>query len=176
MNTKQMFADSLESLLKQKNLDDIQVSEIVEGTFLSRKTFYRHFQDKYDLAAWYFSQLFEASFGCITSGQDWREALLKYLDLYEDRAGVLINAYKSRDINGLRNIDISYTRRTYENYLILKGADLGSEAMQFAIEIASRGGTDMVIEWLLGGRKMDKVKLVDYLKQTLPYDILKYID
>lgn len=48
--------------------------------------------------------------------------------------------------------------------------------MHFAIDIASRGGTDMVIEWLLGGMKMEKQKLVSLLQQTLPKDILRYID
>jgi hypothetical protein len=48
--------------------------------------------------------------------------------------------------------------------------------MRFAIDIAARGGTDMVIEWLLNGMKMEKSKLVCLLKQTLPNDILIYID
>jgi hypothetical protein len=34
----------------------------------------------------------------------------------------------------------------------------------------------MVIEWLLGGMKMEKGKLVLLLKRTLPADILSYID
>lgn len=34
-------------------------------------------------------------------------------------------------------------------YLTIKGADINSEIMRFAIDIASRGGTDVVIEWLL---------------------------
>ena len=46
MNSKEILAESLEKLLMKKNLDDIQVSEIVSGTSLSRKTFYRHFKDK----------------------------------------------------------------------------------------------------------------------------------
>jgi len=176
MNTKQILAESLEKLLLKKNLDDIQVSEIVAGTLLSRKTFYRHFKDKYDLANWYFAQFYEASFGRITDGLTWEEALLRYLDIYQDKHSVLKNAYASRDINGLRNYDIAVTRRTYEKYLALKGADITSETMHFAIEIASRGGTDMVIEWLLNGMKMEKSRLVCLLKTTLPSDILKYID
>lgn len=176
MNSKEIFAEALEKLLTKKNLDDIQVSEIVKGTTLSRKTFYRHYKDKYDLASWYFAQFYEASFGQITDGISWEDALLRYLHLYEEKSCILKNAYASSDINGLRSYDISITRKTYEKYLILKGADIESEVMQFAIDIASRGGTDMVIEWLIGGMKMDKHKLVLLLKRTLPNDILKYID
>lgn len=176
MTSKMLLAESLEKLLLKKNLDDIQVSEIVAGTTLSRKTFYRHFKDKYDLANWYFAQFYDVSFGRITEGLTWAEALLCYLEIYQEKSSVLKNAYASRDINGLRSYDIAITRQTYEKYLILKGADIHSETMRFAIEIASRGGTDMVIEWLLGGMKMEKSKLVLLLKQTLPKDILNYIE
>jgi AcrR family transcriptional regulator len=171
-----MLAESLEKLLRKKNLDNIQVSEIVAGTSLSRKTFYRHFKDKYDLANWYFAQFYEASFGCITEGLTWEEALMHYLEIYQQKYSVLKNAYASRDINGLRSYDIAITRKTYEKYLTIRGADINSETMRFAIDIASRGGTDMVIEWLLSGMKMEKDKLAWLLKQTLPNDILKYID
>ncbi|MCD2493567.1 TetR/AcrR family transcriptional regulator [Lacrimispora sp. NSJ-141] len=176
MNSKQIFAESLEALLKKKNLDDIQVCEIVAGTHLSRRTFYRHFDDKYDLAGWYFAQFFEKSFGSITNGASWEDALSSYLSLYKDKVAILKNAYESHDVNGLRNIDIAFTKKTYETYLLQNGADTQSEIMQFAIDIASRGGTDMVIEWLMGGMKIEKEKLISLLKQTLPPVILRYLD
>ncbi|MPW25864.1 TetR family transcriptional regulator [Alkalibaculum sp. M08DMB] len=176
MNTKNIFAESLERLLKKNNLDDIQVSEIVSATSLSRKTFYRHFRDKYDLTSWYFSQFYEDSFGRITDNLNWEEALLRYLEIFEDKYHILKNAYESRDTNGLRNFDINVTRITYEKYLFSRSVDITSEIMQFAIDIASRGGTDMVIEWLHSGMKMDKKKLVELLKRTLPIDILKHIN
>lgn len=176
MDTKDKFAESLEKILVQKNLDEIQVSEIVSGTSLSRKTFYRHFRDKYDLSSWYFSQFFEDSFGRITDNLEWDEGLLRYLDIYQGKYNILKNAYASRDVNGLRDYDIQVTRKTYEKYLTTRGIDVTSEKMQFAIDIASRGGTDMVIEWLLNGMKMDKKRLVDLLKETLPKEILKHIE
>lgn len=176
MDSKKILAESLEKLLMKKNLDDIQVSEIVAGTSLSRKTFYRHFKDKYDLASWYFAQFYESSFGRIIDGFMWEEALLSYLNIYQEKYNVLKNAYESHDINGLRGYDIAVTKKTYEKYLTMKGADINSEIIRFAIEIASRGGTDMVIEWMLSGMKMEKTRLVSLLKQTLPKDILKYID
>lgn len=176
MNSKEILAKSMEKLLLKKKLDDIQVSEIVRGTSLSRKTFYRHFIDKYDLANWYFAQFYEASFGRITDDLTWEDALLFYLDIFQDKYSILKHAYASRDINNLRDYDIAITKKTYEKYLTVKGADIHSERMRFAIDIASRGGTDMIIEWLLSGMKMEKAKLVYLLKQTLPNDILKYME
>ena len=87
--------------------------------------------------------------------------------------GIISREFK---INGLRNYNIQVTRRTYEKYLVSKGVDITTETIQFAIDIAARGGTDMVIEWLLSGMKMDKKKLVELLKRTLPTDIANHID
>ncbi len=176
MNTKEKLAESLENLLQKKNLDDIQVGDIAAGALLSRKTFYRHFKDKYDLASWYFSQFYESSFGRITDDLDWEDALLAYLDTYQKKSGILKNAYASRDVNSLRSYDIAVTRKTYEKFLADKGADIHSEIMAFAINIAARGGTDIVIEWLLTGMRMEKGQLVYFLKRTLPKDILKYME
>jgi len=175
MNSKEAFRRSLEKLLRKKKLDDIHVSEIVAGSSFSRKTFYRYFHDKYDLANWYFAQFFESSFGRIIGGVDWEDALLRYLDIYEEKSSILKNAYSSHDINSLHSYDIAVTRKTYEKYLLLKGADIDSPNMQFAIEIASRGGTEMIIEWLFKGMNMDKKQLISLIKQTLPNDILNYI-
>ncbi|WP_350343139.1 TetR/AcrR family transcriptional regulator C-terminal domain-containing protein [Proteinivorax tanatarense] len=176
MNTKNRLAKSLEKLLQKKNLDDIRVSEIVADSSLSRKTFYRHFKDKYALASWYFIQIYSKSFDRITEDLSWEEALLRYLDIYQGKSIILQNAYKSRDINGLRNYDIAVTKKTYQKYLKSKGADINDDTMKFAIEIACRGGTDMISQWLVNGMKIDKEQLVQLIKQTLPNDILRYID
>ena len=48
--------------------------------------------------------------------------------------------------------------------------------MQFAIEIAARGGTDMIIEWLVRGMPEDKAELQTLIKRTLPNDLLKFLE
>ena len=101
--------------------------------------------------------------------------MLAHLDFYKAKHRVLKNAYTTHDINGLRQFDVSITRRTYEIYLRQHGADLADEELQFAIEFAARGGTDMVIEWLLSGMKLPPQRLVKLLKQTLPQKLLQYI-
>lgn len=176
MDSEKMLAESLERLLHKKKLDDIQVSEIVAGTPLSRKTFYRHFKDKYDLANWNFTQYFEATISRANADLSWEEGLLRFLEVCQEKAVTLKNAYSSRDVNCLRNHDIVMTRKFYEEYLSKRGADIHSEVMRFAIDIAVHGGTDMVIQWLIGGMKMDQKKFMQLIKRTLPNDILKYIN
>ncbi|MCD7893129.1 MAG: TetR/AcrR family transcriptional regulator [Erysipelotrichaceae bacterium] len=48
------FSQSLNQLLEITSFEDITTLQIIENTNLSRSTFYRYFDDKYDLLTYYF--------------------------------------------------------------------------------------------------------------------------
>ena len=136
---RRKILNALEEELTGRDLDDIQISELVKAAGVSRKTFYRHFMDKYDLVNQYFSGFFHDTFEQITFGADWDSALLRYLEVCECKSDILRHAYSSRDANCLHQYDIDLTRGTYEKYLRAKGADIDTGEMRFAVEIASPG-------------------------------------
>lgn len=49
---KKAFSDALEELMLKKDLVDITINEIIERAGMSRTTFYRYFQDKFELSRW----------------------------------------------------------------------------------------------------------------------------
>ena len=107
-------------------------------------------------------------------GAGLEEALTQCLKIYRQKRSVLKHAYESRDINGLKNHDIEITRRIYETFLKQRGADIRSEIMWFSIEIAVRGGSDMVIQWMLGNMDLPAEKMARLICETLPEEIKKY--
>ena len=171
---RKKMSEAIEYLLGRKSLDDIPVSEIVEKAGISRRTFYRHFCDKYELVNWYYDEFYEESFGSIVMGAGLEEALVQCLRIYWQKRNVLKHAYESRDINGLKNHDIQITRRIYETFLKQRGADIRSEIMWFSIEMAVRGGSDMVIQWMLGNIELPAEKMARLICETLPEAIKKY--
>lgn len=52
--TKKAISDSFKKILKEKPFEKISVGEICEDCGLTRKSFYYHFRDKYDLVSWIF--------------------------------------------------------------------------------------------------------------------------
>ncbi|MCI8935140.1 MAG: TetR family transcriptional regulator, partial [Clostridiaceae bacterium] len=50
--TKRQLSVSLQKLLVQNQLDKITIQDLVNEAQVSRKTFYYHFQDIYDLLEW----------------------------------------------------------------------------------------------------------------------------
>ena len=50
---KYRLADAMKSCMKKAPVEKITVKEITEECGVTRQTFYRNFQDKYDLINWY---------------------------------------------------------------------------------------------------------------------------
>lgn len=47
--THKLLIDALRSLLEEKDFEDIHVKDICELAMVHRTTFYKHFEDKYQL-------------------------------------------------------------------------------------------------------------------------------
>ena len=67
--TKYKLAESVKECMKTAPVDKITVKNIVEGCGVTRQTFYRNFQDKYDLINWYFDKILIESFEHMGEGQ-----------------------------------------------------------------------------------------------------------
>lgn len=73
-STKIMIADALIQLLDKKSYQNISVNEICNSCKISKRTFYNHFRDKYDVVCFIWLQLFESS---------WKRADGEYCELRE---------------------------------------------------------------------------------------------
>ena len=56
--TKKVFSEALQTLLDKSSLAEIRVSDICSTCNLSKRTFYYHFKDKYDLAVYLAEMLY----------------------------------------------------------------------------------------------------------------------
>lgn len=60
--TKRALADAMKELMMDHPLPKINIGDIVERCNLSRKSFYYHFKDKYDLVNWIYYTEFVSNF------------------------------------------------------------------------------------------------------------------
>lgn len=59
---KYRLVDAMKCCMKKAPVEKITVKEIVRECGKTRQTFYRNFQDKYDLINWYFDKILLESF------------------------------------------------------------------------------------------------------------------
>lgn len=83
--TKRALAAALRDVMEQKPFSKINVSDICEKCDMSRKSFYYHFRDKYDLLNWMFDMDFFRIAGAIEPNQPWEmlSTLCRYF--YDNR-------------------------------------------------------------------------------------------
>ena len=75
--SKYRLAEAMKECMKKAPVEKITVKEITEECGVTRQTFYRNFQDKYDLINWYFDKILIESFHQMGEGSTVYESLVK---------------------------------------------------------------------------------------------------
>lgn len=126
--TKMAMANSLKSLMQEKNFHKISINDICVGCNMNRKSFYYHFKDKYDLLNWIFDTEFEGIkiVGAKASLSDLFYFLYNNRDFY--RKAFLVegqNSFREHLYNYL------YEALSVELNKTLENDDLGKMQIQF---------------------------------------------
>jgi AcrR family transcriptional regulator len=86
--TQKLLREALIELIEERGFDSLTVGEITERAMVSRATFYRNYQDKYDLVEQIFAEAMQALFNAISepdtvhSPQTW-ERFFEHIAHYE---------------------------------------------------------------------------------------------
>lgn len=83
--TKELLAESFLELAQKTSIDKITITEITNNCQMSQPTFYNHFQDKYDLIAWVYTENVNRIMENI--GQEdykWENTLMDGAQYFED--------------------------------------------------------------------------------------------
>ncbi len=170
--TKKMFAETLETMLRTTTFEKVRVKDLCEKCGADRQTFYYHFRDKYDLAAWIFAQDYITSLEY--SGGQFVE---------EHAAEMLRRMYKRRHF--YRKVYYGHTQNAVSEYCFRYFVDLGRAAYRaetgqkdidvltdYAIKSHSYACVGHTIQWLNGYSSYTPEEFAHLQYQTMP-DVLK---
>ena len=93
---KYRLADAMKQCMAKMPIERITVRQLVELSGTTRQTFYRHFQDKYDLINWYFDKILAESFEHMGEGKTVYEGLVKKFEYIEQEKLFFRAAYRAR--------------------------------------------------------------------------------
>ena len=164
-----LFAKAIKSLIKKQPLDKITVTDIVSTAGKTRQTFYRHFQDKYDLVNWYFEKLVLKSFEEMNQGGSLQEALNLKFAFIEQEHAFFKEAFKSNDYDFCCIYDF------YKNYIYKNTGKTLSSDIDFLLNMYCRGSVDMTVEWVLNDIPIKKEEIVSYLIEAIPDKLKEYM-
>ena len=81
--TKYRLAEAAKKCMAASGTDAMTVTQIVQTCGVTRQTFYRNFQDKYDLINWYFDKLLLESFAQMGDGLTVYEGLTRKFEFIQ---------------------------------------------------------------------------------------------
>ena len=175
--TKEILGESIQELAKHKSVDKITIKEIVENCSLSPATFYRHFQDKYQLIAWIYNYQMEDIFlDFCTGAENWAQTL----------HDVVIILDRDRDFyrNALHNTsgETSFFWATHTRAIELlisaitaQTGDTVDEELLFDAKFYLRGVSVTVADWFLKDSPASVEQLVSGLYRAMPESLKPYL-
>lgn len=165
--TKYLFAESIKKLMHKQSLDKITVTDIVKKSGKTRQTFYRNFQDKYDLVNWYFEKLADKSFRQIGNSSTLKEGLVKKFTFLLNDKVFFMQAFQSKDYNNVENYDYQCILEFYSS-IIQKKIGTISDDIMFLLEMYCHGSITMTVQWAVHGMQQSPEVIADLLIDALP--------
>ena len=161
--TKLRFAQALRELMDEKPLDKISVIEIAERAGVSRKAFYNHFADKYDLLNWHCYAQFVVIHNEVLAG-GWG-AFKSFLDFFATDRKFFIEALRDMGQNSFGQyfsdllFEVVYDS-TYKGFKSTMGSD---EWVGLAAAILVEDARMAIIAWLMESDHPNADELLDML-------------
>lgn len=168
---KYRLADAMKQCMAKMPIERITVRQLVELSGTTRQTFYRHFQDKYDLINWNFDKILAESFEHMGEGKTVYEGLVKKFEYIEQEKLFFRAAFKSDSQNCLRDHDFELITRFYTDKIEKKSGQKLSEHLHFLLEMYCQGSVYMTIQWVLGRKKATPKELAKALTEAVPAEL-----
>ena len=171
--TKQLFADKIMQLAKNKPIKDIQIKELCVLCGVERTTFYYHFRDKYDHVAWIFKQNYieEASRAETINDERMIREMFHRLSMQKE---FFLNALQDSSQNNLREYMLAFYIGIEEKVLCeYYHTDSLNEELLYEVRNYSFGCMGHTIDWLLGKNNLSAEKMAHYQYKFMPEELKK---
>ena len=172
---KYRLADAMKNCMKKMPVEKITVKEIVTECGTTRQTFYRNFQDKYDLINWYFDKILFVttanSLSTIPGPLLDRMEIIELSGYIEEEKLFFKAAFRNDDQNCLRDHDFQLILRFYENQIQEKTKQPIPENLHFQLEMYCQGSVYMTTQWVLGDMKKRPEKMAENLVKAMPAEL-----
>lgn len=167
--TKEMFAEALRGLAEGKPVDKVTVGEICARAGKAPATFYRHFRDKYDLAAWDYARAVGAIMARIgRDGYRWRDTLLDGALFWQERRPYLRNLLQNTGgYDSFSRYMVAENARALSAALDDLGAPSSLETKAYVLAYCA-GTVRLAFDWILGRIDCPPEQLAQIMEDCLP--------
>jgi AcrR family transcriptional regulator len=167
---------AVNTMTETVDIDKMTVNSICEESHISRQTFYRYFNGKYDVLLWFFKNVITEYLGEIGVTLSWSEALSLLHRVAHRRATLAKSAYSSSFaesyIKDVAKIVSDILRTTIVDTKRL----MVSPELEFQIIAWGWTFSHSVADWNKSGQKIPADAFSAYLASTVPSKLQKMLE
>jgi AcrR family transcriptional regulator len=156
-------------------LENIKVSDICQEARISRSTFYRLFEDKYDVINWNSKQLYRI--GIVETGRTltWSEGLRITLSGGIFQENLWREAAKDTGYNGLQALGIRTRKESLlETITAYKHLKL-TKRVRFQIDLFADAESLAVTKWINNKNRMPLTELCTMIESCVPQELYELV-
>lgn len=162
MKIEYYIETTLLKFLKTKSIDTIRVIDLIDEIGICKGTFYKYYQDKYQLLIKSFRTFY---YDDILKGADtWESFVNRSLNCFKGNPAVIINAFDSQDINSLRK----YHEQLMHKYFFTGKSGEEEEFYSYSVEVFTHHVTEIMLAWLKGKCAESNGELIRKMKAIMP--------
>lgn len=178
MKTKKALAESLKSLLLQKPLNKITISDIAEDCDINRMTFYYHFKDIYDLAEWTCAEEAAQAMEGKKTYDTWQEGFLNVFTAVQANKPLIMNVYRSVSRERIEQYLNPLIRSLILSVIDEKAAEMPvSEAdKRFIANFYEYAFIGVMLEWIDDNMREEPTVIVERTSRVVHGNILRALD
>ncbi len=162
---------ALISLVENRSLDEVSMSDILREAGVSRSTFYRRYRDKYDLLNKNYQCLLDNTINRIASGFSYKKAFFALYGALREYPAFFRNALSSNDPNGLKEYIYRESFRMYHELLSAEGFDMKSPYNELLLTGYIRGALEVTCEWAASGMDLPLEMIFEISYELIPHQI-----
>ncbi|OLN82742.1 hypothetical protein BMI76_07345 [Streptococcus sp. 'caviae'] len=174
-DVKETFANALLELSKQRSVEKITVVDIVCQCNMSRRTFYNHFIDKYDLIGWIYISRVDKILSCFNKTETWEQCVIStYQSLFEN-SDYFLCVINQEGQNSFYRQFVSHTYE-YMRGIILSYLKLDKlpEELDYALTAHTYGQVNCALKWMREGMILSPIQMARYNIDNMPYLLKRF--
>jgi len=168
IRSRVMIREALLELMKQKHIDKISVSEIMNKADLVRRTFYSHYKSKNDVITMYVNELVTDAFKeSLESSDECNETEgLEYFRIW-DKNKEFVNILNDNDLLSLLNTYDSKVRHIKIRNEILLSNGFSEKAVKYASTLYEGVVWSVLVHWIKTGMEESPEELTRIMTEIL---------
>ena len=167
--TKRALEASLKSLLLQKPLSKITVTDITEDCGINRMTFYYHFKDIYDLVEWCCQEDASRALAGKKTYETWQQGLLQIFEAVRENKPFILNVYRSVSREQVENYLYKVTYALLDGVVEeqAQGMSVRQEDKAFLATLYQYMFVGLMLDWIKSDMKEDHQAIVSRLELAI---------